>query len=419
MSICEASPVAAGDAVWVDCADRVVAAMSSVNLATVAIVDAVCDLLDAEAWVGVGVQSPEHWVSWKANVSRFRAEGLVRIARRRDEVPCCWGLFEAGRLTEDAMVRIAKRVPAERDVQVAGLVASLTIHQLTRLLSSLPPLEDPDQPKPRERQRFVGVHTHEDGWGEGTFSFPPDEWALFLAGLGAARDAELRDRQDLPVDAPVAEADARAVTWADAALRMASEAADALDATLQRTGFRGERHQVVLHHDIDPQGRLGPGMLHSGHFVDRTTARYLACDAQVIVAAYRNGQMLGIKPSDRTPNRRLRRALERRDGGCAHPTCQTRRWLHVHHIRHWEDDGPTEPSNLVCLCPHHHRALHHGEYTITGNPEDGTLEFRDKWGTVIGPPPLGADGLPPPGPIELVYEPPTAERMSIDLLTWN
>lgn len=36
----------------------------------------------------------------------------MRIARRIDELPACWALFEARRLTEDAMVRIACRVPA-------------------------------------------------------------------------------------------------------------------------------------------------------------------------------------------------------------------------------------------------------------------------------------------------------------------
>jgi hypothetical protein len=421
MSICaEPETLVDPDRVWVECEGRVVAGMSAMNLATVAIVEAIGDLLAGGAWCGVGVRSPEHWVSWKANVSRYRAEGLVRIARRRGELPWCWALFERGRLTEDAMVRIAARVPADRDVQVAGLAASMTIHQLGRLLASLPPLDDDAKPTPPQRQRFVGIHTHSDGWGEGTMTLPPDEWALVFAGLSAARDAELRDRRDLPLGAEVAEVDARSVTWADALVRMASEAADGLDAVFQRTGYRGERNQVVLHHDIDHHGRLGPGMLHTGQFVDRTTARYLGCDAQVIVVAYENGTMLGIKPSDRTPNRRMRRALERRDGGCAHPLCQTRRWLHVHHIWHWEDDGPTEAWNLVCLCPHHHRALHHGDFTIEGNPETGSLVFRDAWGTAIGPPPQGADQLPnPPPPVEPVYRPPTSERMNAHHLAWN
>ena len=129
------------EAAWNRCEAAAVAAMSVMNLAVVALVTTIGELLDADGWVGWGITSPEHWVSWKANVSKHRAQGLVQIARRRGELPECWALFEAGRLTEDAMVRIARRVPASRDAEVAGLAANLTISQLTRILSCLPELE--------------------------------------------------------------------------------------------------------------------------------------------------------------------------------------------------------------------------------------------------------------------------------------
>ena len=65
-------------------------------------------------------------------------------------------------------------------------------------------------------------------------------------------------------------------------------------------------------------------------------------------------------------NRRLRRALEHRDRTCVVPGCGATRGLHAHHIRHWEDGGPTELANLVLLCPYHHRLHHRGVITITG-----------------------------------------------------
>ena len=408
------------DQAWDRCHAAAVAAVSVMNLGTVALVETISDLLDTEAWAGWGITSPEHWVCWKANVSKHRAEGLVQVARRRTELPACWALFAAGRLTEDAMVRIAKRVPATRDVEVAGLAPSLMISQLTRVLSSLPERTDPAAPPLPERERAVRVHTHPDGWGEGHLSLPPDEWALMLVGLTAARDAEFRDRQDLPTDAPVVDVDARTITWADAAVRMASEAADALDATLQRTGHRGERNQVVLHHHVQAGGSLEPGRLHLAGHVSDAVARYLACDAQVIVMAYQDGKLLGINPSERTPNRRLRRYLEHRDGGCAHPLCVQKRWLHAHHIQHWEDNGLTVPSNLLCLCPVHHRALHHGDFSIDGNPEDGTLAFTDRFGRPIEPPHRGANPLPhPPQSMRPSYEPPCGERLNPRDFNWN
>jgi hypothetical protein len=403
-----------------DVAERAtIDAVTVLNLATVALVEIIDRLIDSGGWMGHGIGSVEHWVTWKADLSRHRAEGLVRIARRCDELPICWGLFRQGRLTEDAMVRIARRVPADRDREVAELAPALTIAQLTRVLACLPEIPDPDRPALREPEDYVRLCTKTDGRIDGQFSLPADHGALLMVGLGAARDAEFRDRADLPTDAPVNPADARQVTWVDALVRMASEAADALDASFQRTGHRGERNQVVLHQDVGRDGTAGPARLHLGEHVPDNLARFLACDAQVIVMAYRNGRLLGINPSERTPNRRLRRYLEARDGGCAHPLCVAKRWLHIHHLRHWEDGGPTRPSNLLCLCPSHHRALHVGEFTVEGDPEGATIVFRDRMGQRIEPPEYGATVLPQATPTHPRYTPPCGERLSSRDFSWN
>jgi hypothetical protein len=388
--------------------------MSAMNLAAAQLVDTVVMLIDTRGWVGGGISSIESWVCWKANVSKHRAEGLVRIARRREELPVCWEAFREGRLTEDAMVRIARRVPTERDEQVCGLALLTSIAQLTRLLSSLPELPD-SQPKP-DRQRFLRTHTHADGWLEGEFSLPPDEGALVTAALTAARQAEMDDRNEgRAKDEPPLQ-----VSWADGLVRLATEGTDALDATFQRTGHRGERNQVVLHHDVNPDGTLGPGQLHLGGFLPDSVARYLACDAQVTVMITCNGRLLGIVPSERTPNRKLRRYLEHRDGGCAHPLCTQQRWLHAHHIWHWEHGGPTVPSNLICLCPAHHRQLHHSDFTITGDPEAGPVTFTDRFGHRIEPPQYGAEALPPPQPSNgPTYVPPCGERLNARDFAWN
>lgn len=404
---------------WNEGVRSTVALMGTINLAVAGLVRTVRMLVDTGGWGGHGIRSVEHWLTWHAAVAPRRAEGLVRIARRIDELPACWGLFEAGRLSEDAMVRIARRVPAERDAEIAGLAPGLLINQLNRTLASLPELPNPDPVEERhaaEPQRFLHLHEGPDGWGGGRFNLPPDEYALLQVGLGAARDAELRDREGVPVDADVP--DHGAVSWADGLVRMASEAADSLDATLARTGQRGERHKVVLHHDLGPDGRLGPGQLHLGAVLPDVLARYLACDAEVMVAAYQAGRLIGITPTERTVSRALRRAIERRDQGCAHPLCSHTRWLHVHHMQHWAEGGLTVPWNLLCLCPLHHRELHQGLFTTVGNPETGTLRFLDARGSPIEPPALGpARPLRPVEPTP--YTPPLGERLDPRWISWN
>jgi hypothetical protein len=181
----------------------------------------------------------------------------------------------------------------------------------------------------------------------------------------------------------------------------------------------------VLHIDVDADGTLGPAQLETGPVVPDTIARYLACDADTQVMTYRLGQLIGIHPTVREPNRAMRRYLARRDQGCTHPLCTQRLWLHAHHLTYWEHGVLTIPANLVLLCPFHHRALHAGEFTIDGNPEDGTLRFLDCWGNTIGPPHLGppGEGRPPdPGggtPPSPQFTPPLAERLTADTFTWN
>ena len=80
--------------------------------------------------------------------------------------------------------------------------------------------------------------------------------------------------------------------------------------------------------------------------------------------------------------------VEHRDGGCVLPGCNQQRWLHIHHIRHWENGGPTESPNLCALCPMHHRLLHAGLVTIDGDPSvPFGLMVRDRLGRVLRPPP--------------------------------
>ena len=411
---------------WDAAEAETVAAMAVVNAGVARLVGALTGLLAAGGWQGAGIRSPEHWVCWKAAVGRSRADGLVRIARRVGELPACWALFCEGRLGEDAMVRIARRVPTPRDAEMAALAPSLLISQLDRLLASLPEVPDPDAAPRPDPERALHLRHGRDGWLRGSFCVPPDEGAVVRSGLLAARDAEFRDRNGLGPDDDIALADphgdgtARPVSWADGLVRMASEAADALDPALVRTGHRGERNQIVLHVDVDRDGGWGPAQLEHGPTVPDGVARYLACDAGVQVMTHRVGRLAGIHPTVRTPNRAMRRYLARRDQGCTHPLCAQRLWLHAHHIVFWSEGGRSEPSNLVLPCPHHHRALHHGEFSIAGDPEAGTLHFVDRFGRPIEPPdPVPPGGAGPPGQPPPRFTPPLGEPFTGESFTWN
>ena len=75
--------------------------MGAINLAVARLVATIRMLIDTGGWGGHGIRSVEHWVQWKAGLKASRAKDLVRIARRTEELPACWALFESGRLTEE------------------------------------------------------------------------------------------------------------------------------------------------------------------------------------------------------------------------------------------------------------------------------------------------------------------------------
>ena len=117
--------------------------------------------------------------------------------------------------------------------------------------------------------------------------------------------------------------------------------------------------------------------------------RRLACDAEVIpVLLGAHGEVLDVGRATRTVTVPIWNALVVRDRHCAFPGChQPPVMCHAHHIRHWADHGETELDNLLLLCGHHHRVIHHTPWEIRINPKDRKPEFsppprhgkRRKW----------------------------------------
>ncbi|GGO32068.1 HNH endonuclease signature motif containing protein [Micromonospora parathelypteridis] len=120
---------------------------------------------------------------------------------------------------------------------------------------------------------------------------------------------------------------------------------------------------------------LGAGTLDTGLQLTPETVRRLACDATILPAVLAGtGQPLDVGRQRRLITGPLRRALVLRDRGCAFPGCdRPPRWCDAHHIHHWAEGGPTCLANAVLLCGHHHRHLHHSDWTVqlggNGHPE--------------------------------------------------
>jgi hypothetical protein len=208
--------------------------------------------------------------------------------------------------------------------------------------------------------------------------------AAAAGGGGAAAEAtDGGDGELAPGERP-------AVSSADALVLMAQT----LLAAGPADGGPADGYQVVVHvdaatladHDRDHDrdhgrdtdgggGGGGPCELERGTALHPDAARRLACDASLVRILERDGRPLSVGRKTRSVAPALRRALKSRDRGCRFPGCGQRRFLHAHHIDHWADGGPTDLSNLVQLCSHHHRLVHEGGYRIERGPH-GAPRFR-------------------------------------------
>lgn len=152
--------------------------------------------------------------------------------------------------------------------------------------------------------------------------------------------------------------------------------------------------------DAEPSRRASPGAMLS--WVGRiagSTARRVACDAEVTTVQIEPGGEVVSSRTDRrffTPAQR--RAMIARDGDrCCVPYCDRPvDWADGHHLRAWQDGGPTTVANGALPCAGHHQLLHEGHWTVVRHP-DGRYSIRHPDGREIGPEPYPpGHNRPPP-----------------------
>ena len=109
-----------------------------------------------------------------------------------------------------------------------------------------------------------------------------------------------------------------------------------------------------------------PGELGWGGPLSAEAVRRIGCDAGISrVVTDPASVPLDVGREHRTVTAGQWAALATRDRGCAFPGCtRPADWCDAHHITHWADGGPTDLDNLVLLCGHHHRVIHHGGWQV-------------------------------------------------------
>lgn len=155
---------------------------------------------------------------------------------------------------------------------------------------------------------------------------------------------------------------------ADALVEMARRAAGA--------GFAARNSarpliNVLINYD-DLIGRLashGIATLVNGSPIDASTARRLACEADIIPTVLGgNSEPLDVGRAHRLATTAQRRAMLARSTTCEWAGCTTpASWCQAHHLDYWDNGGFTDIANLAWLCNRHHHDAHEGGWTLIRN----------------------------------------------------
>ncbi|CAM2765510.1 HNH endonuclease signature motif containing protein [Mycobacterium simiae] len=339
-----------------------------------------------------GARSVAALMAWKTGSSSANAHTIAAVAHRLAEFPRCVAGMREGRLSLDQVGVIAARAGAGSDEHYAELAAVATVNQLRTAVK----LEPRPEPESRPGPQASITHTCTEQFSCWRITLPHLDAATFEAALAAHRDALIGEwKHDHDNGAHSCAQVPPLPGTVEAFMRLVETGWDVEAARRPH----GQHTTVVVH--VNAAQRAAA--LHLGPLLSEAERQYLSCDATGEVWLERDGQVIGAGRSTRVINRRLRRALEHRDRTCVVPGCGATRGLHAHHLRHWEDGGPTELANLVLVCPYHHRAHHRGLITLTGPADKLTITDNSgralRPGSLARPPTQPPPAVPPcPGP---------------------
>jgi hypothetical protein len=365
-------------------------------------------------WADSGCGSCAEWIAWRCALLPRAAREHVRVARRLQELPLVHEAFARGELSY-AKVRALTRVADGRSEQeLLELARHLTAAQLERAVRAYRRVTAEEASDVHERE-YVASYWDEDGSLVIRGRLAPEEGALFLRALEAARDSlwARNNRMDEggSAEPPV---EPRRPTNTEALAAMAEAAL----ASGQAARSGGERYQLVVHVDADALAGDGAGgggcELEDGLALAPETARRLSCDSSVVRIAERGGKALSVGRKTRTIPPALRRALRARDRGCRFPGCENHRFVDAHHVQHWARGGETRLGNLLLLCRRHHRLVHEGGYAVE-TLANGRARFRHPSGDLIPDVPRS-----PPATCERLHRRNLRANSVIDATTcWN
>jgi hypothetical protein len=350
-------------------------------------------------WSVDGSRSPAGWLVANLRMASGEAHHRVKVARQTAQMPVTSTAWQAGRVSSrhvDALTsgrhaanadgEFAVFEPVLVDVASEGRpedVANVARQWRDALESHLDRDGSERQPREPDRGRVNFSRSIE---GIGFLDATLDTEDAEIADTALRHSYERHHRADDPRSPARQRADALVEIFRDY-----------LDHQHRGTN----RPHLIITVDAATLAGEAVGLCHTlgGYRIGPETARRLACDSIIQrVVLDSAGVPLDMGRATRTFTPDQYRAIMLRDGGCRMPGCAAGPAdCEAHHaVTHWEDGGPTDLANGLALCrgAGHHRLIHEGGWTITGDP-NGEVTFHDPDGDPHGttrprnrPPPL-------------------------------
>jgi hypothetical protein len=346
--------------------------------ATAAWLRLIAEFDERDGWNGHGIASCAHWLSWQCGLSPGAAREHVRVARALRSLPRIETAFAGGRLSYSKVRALTRIAEPDSEASLLELAVELTASQVERTVRQWRRADvlNDDEPPVEERETF-------DSWWDEAgmltvkIRMSTESGAAFMAAIDslAERDARRqRARQkaagdeapDTSEDDEFALARERTTSRRLAALTTLSQVAVDAD----RSPGDPPRREVVVHVDaavLADDAAAGRAYVEGGPSLRPAVARRMLCESTVVAMLERGREPLAVGRRKRRATKGQRRALMRRDGGCARPGCEETRIerLHAHHMRHWLFGGRTDLTNLVLLCDRDHGLVHDLDLVMT------------------------------------------------------
>jgi hypothetical protein len=307
-----------------------------------------------------GARDLAHWLSMRYGISHWKACRWIHAAHALERLPQLSEAFASGELGLDKVVELCRFAAPDSEGSLITWAKGVSTASI-RHKADLVLRRAIEEVRDAERTRSLNWWYFDEGRRFGL------EAELPAADGALVRTALERIAERVPVmpgEEDELHADARR---ADALVALASaQVASDQDP---------DKATVVVHLRAGGGREDGASELEDGPVIHPETTKRMMCSGRLQwLLENQAGEVLRVGRTTREPPRWMLRQLKHRDRECRFPGCGSRRYVQAHHIRHWEQGGPTELDNLILICFFHHKLVHEYGWRIL-RERDGTVTW--------------------------------------------